>query len=109
MSLEETLEQLEALGDEKRRPHSARIGAGDSLLGAKLGDIRKLAKQIKTHHELALALRETGNFARGARPDRADQPATKSDAPRSAPSKAEQDPTVRAGEVDPRIWILSRG
>ncbi len=62
MNLEETLTQLEALGDEKRRAHNAKYGAGDNQFGVKLGDIRKLAKKIKTNHELALALWETGNI-----------------------------------------------
>ena len=60
MTLEETLTQLEALGDEKRRAHNAKNGAGDNQFGVKLGDIRKLAKKIKTNHELAMALWESG-------------------------------------------------
>ena len=62
MSLGETLTQLEALGDEKRRAHNVKNGAGDNQFGAKLGDIRKLAKKIKTDHELAIALWETENI-----------------------------------------------
>lgn len=62
MNLEEILTQLEALGDEKRRAHNVKYGAGDNQFGAKLGDLRKLAKKIKTNHELALALWETGNI-----------------------------------------------
>ncbi|MCJ7736842.1 MAG: DNA alkylation repair protein [Anaerolineae bacterium] len=62
MTLEETLTQLETLGDEKRRAHNAKNGAGDNQFGVKLGDIRKLAKKIKTNHELAMALWESGNI-----------------------------------------------
>jgi 3-methyladenine DNA glycosylase AlkD len=62
MTLEETLAQLEALGDEQRRAHNARSGAGDNQFGVKLGDLRKLAKRIKSDHALALALWETGNI-----------------------------------------------
>ncbi len=36
--------------------------AGDNQFGVRLGDIRKLAKKIKTNHELAIALWETGNI-----------------------------------------------
>jgi 3-methyladenine DNA glycosylase AlkD len=61
MTLRETLDQLKALGDEKRRAHNARYGAGDDQFGVKHGDIRALAKKIKTNHELALSLWETGN------------------------------------------------
>ena len=62
MTLKETLSRLEALGDEKRRAHNRKNGAGDNQFGVPLGDIRKLAKQIKTNHELAIALWEAGNI-----------------------------------------------
>ena len=61
MTLKETLKQLKALGNEKVRAQNARSGAGDDQFGVSLGDIRKLAKQIRTDHELALSLWETGN------------------------------------------------
>ena len=61
MTLNETLKQLEALGNEKMRAHNTKYGAGDNQFGVKLGDIRVLAKKIKTNHELAMALWETGN------------------------------------------------
>lgn len=62
MTLEETLMQLEALGNEKVRAQNRKSGAGENQFGVKLGDIRKLAKKIKTDHELAMALWETGNI-----------------------------------------------
>jgi len=62
MTLKETLAQLKALGDEKTLAHNKKNGAGDNQFGVKLGDIRKLGKKIKTNHELALALWETGNI-----------------------------------------------
>ncbi|MDJ0840998.1 MAG: DNA alkylation repair protein [Acidobacteriota bacterium] len=62
MTLEETLSQLEALGNEKTRAHYSKTGAGDNQFGVKLGDIRVLAKKIKINRELALALWETGNI-----------------------------------------------
>ncbi len=58
----EILAQLKALGDEKVRARNKKLVAGDNQFGAPLGDIRKLAKQIKTNHDLALALWETGNL-----------------------------------------------
>jgi 3-methyladenine DNA glycosylase AlkD len=61
MTRTETLKQLKALGSEKVRAQNAKAGAGDNQFGVSLGDIRKLAKKIKTNHELALALWETGN------------------------------------------------
>src|SRR5690606_30143299 len=54
--------QLKALGDEKVRAQNRKKGAGDKQFGVRLGDIRKLAKQIKTNHDLAMALWETGNI-----------------------------------------------
>src|SRR5262245_10587438 len=61
MTLNETLKQLKALGDEKVRAHNTKYGAGDKQFGVKHGDIRVLAKQIKTDHKLAMSLWETQN------------------------------------------------
>ena len=55
------LAQLESLGDEARRAHNVKAGAPDNQFGTRLGDIRTLAKKIKTDHELALKLWDTGN------------------------------------------------
>lgn len=62
MTLKETLAQLKMLGDEKVRAHNKKYGAGDHQFGVRHGDIRQLAKTIKTNHELAIALWETGNI-----------------------------------------------
>jgi 3-methyladenine DNA glycosylase AlkD len=61
MTLKETLQQLKALGDAKVRAQNAKQGAGDDQFGVSLGDIRALAKKIRTDHALALALWKTGN------------------------------------------------
>src|SRR5262249_34042023 len=61
MTLNETLEQLEALGNEATRKHNAKWGAGDNQFGVKHGDLRALAKNIQPNQELAMALWETGN------------------------------------------------
>src|SRR5687768_4014279 len=61
MTLNETLKQLKALGNEKVRAHNTRYGAGDNQFGVKHGDIRVLAKKIKTDDKLAMSLWETGN------------------------------------------------
>jgi 3-methyladenine DNA glycosylase AlkD len=60
-TLSDTLVQLESLGNEKIRAMNKKNGAGDNQFGVRLGDIRKVATQIKSDHELALALWETGN------------------------------------------------
>jgi 3-methyladenine DNA glycosylase AlkD len=43
------------------RAKNAKSGAGDNQFGVSLGGIRALAKKIRTNHELALSLWETGN------------------------------------------------
>jgi 3-methyladenine DNA glycosylase AlkD len=40
---------------------NSRNGAGENQFGVKLGDLRSLAKTIKTNHDLAMALWQTGN------------------------------------------------
>src|SRR5262245_4447840 len=61
MTLNETLKELRALGNEKTRAHNTKYGAGDNQFGVKHGDLRVLAKKIKTNHELAMALWKNGN------------------------------------------------
>jgi 3-methyladenine DNA glycosylase AlkD len=61
MTVKQVLSQLQSLGDEARRVHNARHGAGDNQFGVKLGDIRTLARKLKTDYELALKLWDTGN------------------------------------------------
>ncbi|MCA9283700.1 MAG: DNA alkylation repair protein [Phycisphaerales bacterium] len=68
-AVNDVLAELESLGDEKRRRHNARVGpdgiAGVPLekqFGCRTGDIRKLAKKIKTDHELGQKLWKTGNM-----------------------------------------------
>lgn len=62
MTLNEALEQLKALGNETTRAYNAKHGAGDNQFGVKAGDIRVLAKTIRTDQELAMSLWETGNL-----------------------------------------------
>jgi 3-methyladenine DNA glycosylase AlkD len=61
MTVKKILAQLESLGDVARRAHNTRAGAPDNQFGVKLGDIRAVAKKIKTDHQLALELWDTGN------------------------------------------------
>lgn len=62
MSLKEILDQFKALSDEKTIRHNTKNGVGDNQYGVKLGDLRKLAKKIKTNHSLGLELWNTQNF-----------------------------------------------
>jgi 3-methyladenine DNA glycosylase AlkD len=61
MTVDEILAQLKSLGDEARRAHNTKAGAPDNQFGVKLGDLRTMAKKIKTDHDLALKLWDTGN------------------------------------------------
>lgn len=61
MTVDEILTHLESLGDAARRAHNTKTGAPDNQFGVKLGDLRAIAKKLKTNHELALQLWETGN------------------------------------------------
>ena len=61
VTLEGALRQLKSLGNAGVRAQNAKGGVGDNQFGVSLGDIRVLAKKIRTNHELALSLWETGN------------------------------------------------
>lgn len=61
MNVKDVLSQLEALGNEQTYAFNLKRGAGDKQFGVRLGDIRKVAKQVKGNHELALELWETEN------------------------------------------------
>src|SRR5262245_17589666 len=61
MTLNETLKQRKALGNEKVRVHNTKYGAGDNQFGVKHGDLRVLAKKIGADHTLAMSLWKTGN------------------------------------------------
>lgn len=61
MTTKEILAQLSTIGDDARRKHNIKAGAPENQFGVKLGDIRAIAKKIKSDHKLALSLWETGN------------------------------------------------
>lgn len=61
MTVDEILARLKSLGDDARHAHNKKAGAPDNQFGVKLGDLRAIAKEIKTNHALALELWETGN------------------------------------------------
>jgi 3-methyladenine DNA glycosylase AlkD len=62
VTLEEVLTELKSLGDAGVRAQNAKSGAGANQFGVKRGDLRTLANQIKTNHDLALSLWKTGNI-----------------------------------------------
>ena len=61
MTYEEVMARLEALGSEQTRRTYLRHGATEPLFGVKFGDLRPLAKRIKTDHALAERLWASGN------------------------------------------------
>ncbi len=68
-AVKDVLAELESLGDEKRQKFNSKVGrdgiAGippDKQFGCKTGDLRKLAKKLKTDHELGQKLWKTGNM-----------------------------------------------
>jgi 3-methyladenine DNA glycosylase AlkD len=61
MTVKEILAQLKSKGDAARRAYNTKAGAPDNQFGVKLGDLRTIAKKLKTDHELALQLWDTGN------------------------------------------------
>jgi 3-methyladenine DNA glycosylase AlkD len=60
-TLEEALKALELCGHAKVREMNARNGAPENQFGVKLGDIRAIAKSIKSDHALGLELWGSGN------------------------------------------------
>lgn len=62
MTRSEALARLEALGSDTLRGQNAKRGVTGPQFGVKLGDIRKLAAEIKADHPLALELWESGNL-----------------------------------------------
>ncbi len=61
MNVKEILAQLKSKGDEARLKHNIKAGAPQNQFGVKLGDLRAIAKKIKTDHQLALDHWDTGN------------------------------------------------
>lgn len=59
-TLPDVLSRLESLGTEKMREQHRRRGAGDNQYGVPMGELRKVAKELKKHRELARPLWETG-------------------------------------------------
>jgi 3-methyladenine DNA glycosylase AlkD len=62
MTLAEAMGELEGLGSEKMRATNLRNGGADPQFGVKKADLRGIAKRIKTDHDLAWELWETGNL-----------------------------------------------
>lgn len=61
MTVDEALQELEALADEKVRARYVKSVPAKHVFGVKLGELRKVARRIKQDHKLAMALWKTRN------------------------------------------------
>jgi 3-methyladenine DNA glycosylase AlkD len=61
MTKDEVMLALSRFGNEQTKKIFTRHGAREPLYGVKVGDLKTLVKKIKTDHNLALELYETGN------------------------------------------------
>ena len=61
MTVEEVLQKLEALGSEQTKKTFLRHGAREPFFGVRIGDMKKLVKEVKRDQKLVQALYETGN------------------------------------------------
>lgn len=62
MKVAEAIDRLKAKADPKTRAIAINHGAPEDAFGTKMGEIRAVAKEIKTDHALALELWKSGNF-----------------------------------------------
>lgn len=61
MTIDEILEELRSMGSESIKKIYLRHGACEPFFGVKVGDMKKIVKQVKKDHALSLALFDTGN------------------------------------------------
>lgn len=61
MIFTDAMSRLQSLGTDQVKKLNIRNGAGDNQFGVKLGDIRNLAKEIKSDHALGLELWRSDN------------------------------------------------
>lgn len=61
MTVEDIMKKLEAMGSEQTKKTFMRHGAPGPLFGVKIGDLKKLVKDVKKDQALARGLYETGN------------------------------------------------
>lgn len=61
MTLNEVMTKLEQMGTEQTKKTFLRHGASEPLFGVKIGDLKKLVKDVKKDQEVARELYATGN------------------------------------------------
>jgi len=61
VTVADVMEKLASMGSEQTKNTYIRHGAQEPLFGVKVGDLKKLVRDVKKDQQLALALYETGN------------------------------------------------
>lgn len=61
MELDEVMDKLESMGSEQTKQTFLRHGAPEPLYGVKVGDMKKLVKDVRKDQALARSLYDTGN------------------------------------------------
>ncbi|MBJ6364038.1 DNA alkylation repair protein [Paenibacillus sp. GCM10012307] len=61
MELTEIMDELEKLGDEQTKKTFIRHGAQEPLFGVRVGDLKKLVRNVKKNQQLVYDLYDTGN------------------------------------------------
>ncbi len=62
LTVDEVMSKLEEMGTEQTKRTFLRHGAVEPLFGVKVGDMKKLVKDVKKNQSLARALYQTGNY-----------------------------------------------
>lgn len=62
MTFKETMDELREMGTAQNRKIYKRHGAGDNQFGVSFANLNKLKKRIKSNHELAVKLWDSGNI-----------------------------------------------
>lgn len=62
MTLDEVMQELEAMGSEQTKMTFLRHGAMEPVFGVRIGDMKKLVRVVKKDQNLAAALFNTGNY-----------------------------------------------
>src|SRR5436305_6600421 len=60
MTADEVVNELRSMGSESIKKILLKHGAKEPFFGVKVEDLKKIQKRVKTDHELALALYDTG-------------------------------------------------
>ena len=61
MNVKQVMAELESLGNASIKKTLMKHGAKEPFFGVKVEDLKKIQKRVKTDHELALGLYDTGN------------------------------------------------